>query len=99
MKIAKLSSEDIMETPGIESTGDILQRQGGFYTPQFAEKVSIGSGININPKDPSLKGINIRGSRGGDALILIDGFLLKHFAFLPRLNNPKYPYLTDVLIL
>ena len=73
-----ITSQDIMETPGIESTADILQRQGGFFTPMFSEQVSIGGGINIEPKDPSLKGINIRGSRGGDALILIDGFPSNH---------------------
>ncbi|MBN1153403.1 carboxypeptidase-like regulatory domain-containing protein, partial [candidate division KSB1 bacterium] len=74
----QISSQDIMETPGIESTSDILQRQGGFFAPAFSEQVSIGGGINIEPKDPSLKGINIRGSRGGDALILIDGFPSNH---------------------
>ena len=74
----EISEEQIADLPSVESTSDILARQGGFYSPKFSEAVTIGGNVKFEPKDPSLKGINIRGSRGGDALILIDGFPSNH---------------------
>lgn len=74
----EISDEQIQQLPNVESASDILLRQGGFYTPKFSEQITLGGAMVFEPKDPSLKGINIRGSRGGDALILIDGFPSNH---------------------
>jgi len=73
-----INSDEISSTPSAISTRDILGSQGGVYLAPVAERVSLGGGVSFEPKDPSLKGMNIRGSRGGDAIILIDGFPATH---------------------
>lgn len=73
-----VSEADIEATPGVESVQDILRAQSGMVAQRRAEQISLGEGVQLEVRDPSLTGLNIRGSRGGDALILIDGIPASH---------------------
>ncbi len=67
------SQQEIEDAPSIESTEDVLRMQGGVFIEAAPQRIELGQGIHLEPRDPSLKSLNIRGGRGGSSLILIDG--------------------------
>ena len=73
-----ISSEEVGSLPGIEGVTDVFRSQSGMIVQDTPTRIDVGEGIMIEPRDPSLKSVNIRGSRGGDALILIDGVPATH---------------------
>lgn len=73
-----IGAEEIAETPGIRDVSDIIRTESGLVFDDVPEVLEMEEGYQIDVRDPSLKSINIRGSRGGDALILIDGVPASH---------------------
>jgi len=73
-----ITQEQITETPGIEDVSDIFRTQAGMVLDDTPEILEVGQGYQLEVRDPSLKSLNIRGSGGGDALILIDGVPASH---------------------
>ncbi len=67
------SSEEMAVTPGVQNVSDIMSMQSGFFVDAVPEVIAFEEGYEIEVRDPSLKSINVRGSRGGDAIYLIDG--------------------------
>jgi outer membrane receptor protein involved in Fe transport len=73
-----IGAAEIAETPGIRDISDIIRTESGLIINDVPEVLEMEEGYQIDVRDPSLKSINIRGSRGGDALILIDGVPASH---------------------
>ncbi len=67
-----ISESEIQSMPGVENVSDVLRSQAGMVMTE-ARPVELGAGTQLETRDPSLTGINVRGSRGSDVLILIDG--------------------------
>ncbi len=73
-----ISGDEINGTPGIENVSDIMAMQAGIVMDTEVQSIDLGEGLQLETRDPSLVGLNIRGSSGGDALILIDGVPASH---------------------
>ncbi|MBN2354587.1 TonB-dependent receptor [candidate division KSB1 bacterium] len=73
-----IGAEEIAETPGVKDLADIIRSESGLMINDVPEILEMEDGYAIDVRDPSLKSMNIRGSRGGDALVLIDGVPASH---------------------
>ena len=73
-----ISSEEVESMPGIESVEDIFRAQAGMIIEDQPEQIQLGNNVNMEVRDPSLRGISVRGFSGSDPLIMIDGIPVSH---------------------
>lgn len=72
------SRNEILSTPGFESTSDIFLLQGAAFVDVGAQTLNLGEGVQLQVRDESLKDIHIRGGRGGEILYMVDGVPVTH---------------------
>ncbi len=73
-----ITRENIRETPGLESTGDIFKLQAGAFLSSAPQIIKLADGSQLQVRDESLKDIHIRGGRGGEILYMVDGMPVNH---------------------
>ncbi len=72
------SREEILDTPGFESTNDIFMLSGGTVVGTAPQAIMLEGGTRLQVRDESLKNIHIRGGRGGEILYMVDGVPVTH---------------------
>ena len=72
------TSEDIVNTPGIESITEVLTLMPGVTLDALPERLSLADGSQLQVRDESLKNIHVRGGRGGEILFVVDGLPVNH---------------------
>ena len=73
-----ITRENIRETPGMYSTGDIFRYQPGAIISTGPQSITMADGTSLQVRDESLKDIHIRGGRGGEILYMVDGMPVTH---------------------
>ena len=73
-----ITRENIRETPGLYSTGDIFRYQPGAIISTAPQSITLADGSSLQVRDESLKDIHIRGGRGGEILYMVDGMPVTH---------------------
>ena len=73
-----ISKEEIIETPGFETTQDLFTLQGGVVVDNAPQAIVFQDGTQIQVRDESIKNIHIRGGRGGEILYVVDGVPVTH---------------------
>ncbi len=76
--------EEMITTPGMESTADIFKLRTGVVPDYFPVRLNVGEGTQIQIRDESLKNIHVRGGRGGEVLFLVDGMPVTHPLYAGR---------------
>ncbi len=70
--------EEMMDTPGMESSLDLFKIQGGAVLNVAPRPITLSTGVKLQVRDESIKDVHIRGGRGGEILYMVDGVPITH---------------------
>lgn len=72
------TSQDLQDSPGVESTEDIFKLFGGSVIDDKPATLALDNGNQLEVRDQSIKDVHIRGGRGGEILFMVDGVPVTH---------------------